>query len=92
MYYLAKFEPTLANCLCYWANFHCSKWASIEQNVLPSGHSVRKLKCCVRMLRSLEGNVNDRRLWKTLERKNSESKHSGKVTQNRRRKRLIRRI
>ena len=26
-----NFELTLANILCYWVNFHCSKWLKIEQ-------------------------------------------------------------
>ena len=26
-----KFEPTLANLMCFWANFHCVKWPNIEK-------------------------------------------------------------
>ena len=35
--YLANVEPTLANLLHYWANFHCCSWPNIE---IQSNHLV----------------------------------------------------
>ena len=33
-------EPTLANILYFWANFHCSQWPNIEKNTAIWSHCV----------------------------------------------------
>ena len=35
-----SFELTLAQFVCFWANFHCCKWTNIENIILSSGHTV----------------------------------------------------
>ena len=37
-------EPTVANNLCYWANFCCSKYPNLEQIIWPSGHTDSEMK------------------------------------------------
>ena len=38
--YLAKSEPSLANFVCYWANYNCCKWPNINKIISNSGHTL----------------------------------------------------
>ena len=32
-------EPSLEFFICYWAHFHCFKWANMEKLIKPTGHT-----------------------------------------------------
>ena len=35
----------MATFLCYWINFHCSKWPNVEQKIQQSGHTDHHHQC-----------------------------------------------